>query len=400
MISVDQALDLLAASVKPVCNTEILPIESALFRVLAAPVSSALDVPPADNSSMDGYAVTAADIVPGKPHAVSQRITAGQPPKPHAAGTASRIFTGAEIPRGADAIIIQENAQIVIGAGGKQETVTFNQSVSEGDNIRRRGQDVTAGAEILPSGTRLRPQEIGLLASCGIDKVSVYSPLKLALISTGDELVDLGNELKSGQIYNSNKYLIRAFCLQAGFEFIDLGTAKDNLADTKSMLAEAAELADVVMTTGGVSVGEEDHVKPAVESIGSLEMWKVAIKPGKPLAFGAINNTTFIGLPGNPSSVFTTFQILALPRLKRMQGLKAEVSDQSILLPALFDHKLVTRREYLRARRTHDGVEMFPNQSSGVLSSACWGDGFVIQKEGCHIEKGQPVPFLPYQNLF
>lgn len=394
MISVDQALEKLLENVRPICNIETIAIEDALLRVLAEPVISPVNVPPADNSSMDGYAVITSDIKTDTTYQIGQRIAAGHQPKPHIAGTATRIFTGAEIPNGADAVIIQENAQCT------DNSVTFTTSASKDDNIRKKGQDVLLGSEILSPGIRLRPQEIGLIASCGIQKVSVYKPLKVALLSTGDELVAPGTDLLPGQIYNSNKYLIDAFCQQAGFELVDMGTARDDLETTKTLLQQAADEANLIITTGGVSVGEEDHVKAAVEAVGNLDLWKVAIKPGKPLAFGKIGHTDFIGLPGNPSSVFTTFLILALPRLKRMQGLSTNDLTPPQLQSALFERTTVSRREYLRARQVKDGVEIFPNQSSGVLSSACWGDGFVIHREQTSIEQGQQIEFVPYLNLF
>jgi len=394
VISVDQALKKLLENVRPICNIETIAIEDASLRVLAKPVISPVNVPPADNSSMDGYAVITSDIKTDTTYQIGQRIAAGHQPKPHIAGTATRIFTGAEIPNGADAVIIQENAQCT------DNSVTFTTSASKDDNIRKKGQDVLLGSEILSPGIRLRPQEIGLIASCGIQKVSVYKPLKVALLSTGDELVAPGTDLLPGQIYNSNKYLIDAFCQQAGFELVDMGTARDDLETTKTLLQQAADEANLIITTGGVSVGEEDHVKAAVEAVGNLDLWKVAIKPGKPLAFGKIGHTDFIGLPGNPSSVFTTFLILALPRLKRMQGLSTNDLTPPQLQSALFERTTVSRREYLRARQVKDGVEIFPNQSSGVLSSACWGDGFAIHREQTSIEQGQQIEFVPYLNLF
>ena len=396
MISVDQALEQLLAQVRPVCDTETVAVAQACGRVMAKPLVSPVNVPPADNSSMDGYAVYSQDIKANTAYPISQRITAGLAvTENHRPETAARIFTGAEMPNGADAVIIQENSQPVDG-----DKVAFTCTASLGDNIRRKGQDVARGSEILTAGTRLRPQEVGLIASCGIEEVAVYKPLKLALVSTGDELVNPGTELLPGKIYNSNRFLLDAFCQQAGFELIDMGTAKDNFAATKALLLKAAEQADLVITTGGVSVGEEDHVKAAVEDIGELSLWKVAIKPGKPLAFGKIGNTDFIGLPGNPSSVFTTFLVLALPRLKRMQGLQQEHEQSPERLPALFARPEVFRREYLRARKTKEGIEIFPNQSSGVLSSACWGDGFAIHREQTSIEKGQPIEFVPYLTLY
>ena len=396
MISVDQALKQLLAQVAPVCGIETVAVDRACGRVLAKPLVSPLNVPPADNSSMDGYAVYSQAIKANTAYPVSQRITAGPAvSKRHTPGTAARIFTGAEIPDGADAVIIQENSQPVDG-----DKIAFTCTASAGDNIRRKGQDVARGCEILAAGTRLRPQEAGLIASCGIEEVAVYKPLKLALVSSGDELVNPGTELLPGQIYNSNRFLLGACCQQAGFELIDLGTAKDNFAATKALLLKAAAQADLVITTGGVSVGEEDHVKAAVEDSGQLKLWKVAIKPGKPLAFGKIGNTDFIGLPGNPCSVFTTFLVLALPRLKRMQGLQQEPQQSLEHHPALFSRPAGSRREYLRARRTKAGIEIFPNQSSGVLSSACWGDGFAVCREQSGIEPGQPIEFVPYLTLY
>ena len=394
MISVDRALEKLVDAAQPVCGVEVVPLARALSRVLAGPITSPLNVPPADNSSMDGYAVRAGDIEIDKPCKISQRVTSGQVPNPHIAGTATRIFTGAEIPAGADAVIVQEHTEV---AGSK---VVFKTAPKEGDNIREKGQDVLLNSEILAAGRRLRAQEVGLIASCGIQQVSVYKRLRLALVSTGDELVDPGTDTKPGQIYNSNKYLITGLCQQAGMELVDMGTVKDNLEATKTRLMSAADEADLVLTTGGVSAGEEDHIRAAVQETGQINLWKVAIKPGKPLAFGKVGNTDFIGLPGNPSSVFTSFLILALPRLKLLQGWRPERPPATEKLRALFARGPASRREYLRGRRSGEAVEIFPNQSSGVLSSACWGDGLVIHQEHREIKPGQQVEFIPYLSLF
>lgn len=411
MISVDDALVKLLENAKPCCETEIVPIYKGLSRVLSEPVRSSVSVPPTDNSAMDGYAVIASSIKVNTNYQVSQRIPAGTAPSELTPGTVARIFTGAEIPANADGVIIQENA--VIQENG---SIRFIQGAEAGDNIRRKGQDVTEDSEILTRGSRLRPQEIGLLASCGVSEISVYKKLRVAVISTGDELVEVGEPLQSGQIYNSNRYLLAALIQESGFDYVDIGLIKDSLVETKTALIRAAELADVVITTGGVSVGEEDHVKAAVEEIGSLNLWKVAIKPGKPLAFGHLQKVAgaekretklesidFIGLPGNPSSVFATFLILALPRLQIRQGL-LHSNHLAESYPAKFDRAEVGRREFLRARRyVEDGktvVDIYPNQSSGVLSSACWGDGFAVQMENKSIVSGQLIEFIPYQNLF
>lgn len=394
MISVDKALELLLKNVAPVCDVEPIPLQQALSRVLASPIIAPTNVPPADNSAMDGYAVKAATISTGKAYPISQRIAAGSIAQPLAENTVARIFTGAEIPQGADAIIIQEDAQ------QQGDTVTFSQPATAMDNIRVQGQDLTQGSCILEPGIRLRPQELGLLASCGISEVAVYKKLRLAIISTGDELVDLGTELQPGQIYNSNRYLLNALCQQAGFDLVDISSLADDLEETKKGLISVASKADLIFTTGGVSVGDEDHVKAAVKATGHIDLWKIAIKPGKPLAFGKVGETDFIGLPGNPSSVFTTFLILALPRLKAMQGIVPDANRLIEKHQALFDRPTVTRREYLRARRTESGVNIFPNQSSGVLSSACWGDGFAVQYEGTEVRQGQDIEFIPYQRLY
>ena len=392
MIPVEQALELLQSQAKPVCEKELVAIAQALRRTLSSPVIAPINVPPADNSAMDGYAVRTADIALNTDYPISQRIPAGTAPDPLQENTVARIFTGANIPTGADAIIIQEDSI------SRNDRVQFTSLANTGENIRLCGQDVKKGSEILSAGTVLRPQEIGLLASCGIAEVEVYKKLRVAIISTGDELVEPGQPAEPNQIYNSNRFLLKSFCMACGFDAIDFDLVPDQLEQTISALEEAASQADVILTTGGVSVGEEDHIKPALEQLGKLDMWKVAIKPGKPIALGKVGDTDMIGLPGNPSSVFTTFLILALPRLRLLQGRpKAELTPE--ILTAGFSCAGGSRQEYLRARKTTRGAEIFPNQSSGVLSSACWGDGFVVQPQHVAIEQGQQVQFLDYQRL-
>ncbi|MFX4227653.1 MAG: gephyrin-like molybdotransferase Glp [Porticoccaceae bacterium] len=392
MIPVEQALEHILSGARPVCSTEQLKLDHALGRTLSSPIFTPVDVPPSDNSAMDGYAVFAADIELDASYPVSQRISAGMDSVPLKPGTVARIFTGANIPSGADAVIAQEDSL------DQGDQVQFTSLAKKGDHIRSRGQDMKKDSEILAAGKVLRPQEIGLIASCGIAEAEVYKKLKVAIVSTGDELVEPGQQTKPGQIYNSNSYLLKSFCTACGFEAISFMLVPDQLDRTVSALEKAASEADVIITTGGVSVGEEDHVRPAIAILGRLDMWKVTIKPGKPIALGKIGNTDLIGLPGNPASVFTTFLILALPRLRLLQG-RLQKDLQPEILSANFSRPAGSRQEYLRARKTAQGVEIFPNQSSGVLSSACWGDGFAVQPSQVEIRMGQPVEFLSYQSL-
>ena len=299
---------------RPVCEQEIIAIDQALGRTLSKPVIASINVPPADNSAMDGYAVRTTDIALNALYPVSQRIPAGTAPDPLQENSVARIFTGANMPPGADAVIIQEDSI------ARNDQVQFKSLAIAGENIRHCGQDVKEGSEILPAGKVLRPQEIGLIASCGIAEVDVYKKLRVAILSTGDELVEPGQQAKPNQIYNSNRFLLKSFCVACGFEAVYFDPVPDQLNLTVSALEKAASQADIILTTGGVSVGEEDYIKPALEQLGSLDIWKVAIKPGKPIALGRVGDTDLIGLPGNPSSVFTTFLILALPRLRLLQG--------------------------------------------------------------------------------
>ncbi len=390
MISVSAAIDQLIGAAKTASATEQLLVTESLGRVLAADITAVINVPPADNSAMDGYAFCYAEAQKNNFQLpLSQRIPAGAAPKPLKSSTVARIFTGAEIPAGADTVAMQENCTELDGA------VTIGGSVTRAANIRRRGQDIQAGQTILGAGTRLRAQEMGLLASIGIKSVEVFKPLKIAFFSTGDELVEPGEDLQAGQIYNSNRATLTGLIHSLGMIPIDLGTVADSLEATEAVLQKAAAKGDIILSAGGVSVGDEDYVKSAVERLGGLDFWKVAIKPGKPLAFGQVANTAFIGLPGNPASVFVTFMILARPFLLASQGLSV-VSPQSVKAIAEFAKPGEKRQVYLRAKLTETGVEIYPNQSSGVLSSACWGDVFVVQQSGQSIEVGDLVDVLPY----
>lgn len=396
MLTVATAIEKLVAEAQPVAmdrrraGLESVPVASALGRVLAADITATMDVPPAANSAMDGYAYCAADAVANKfILSLSQRIPAGKVPEPLAPETVARIFTGGEIPPGADTVAMQENCTDNEGA------VTLDKKAKAGANIRAQGQDIQAGQVILQAGTRLRAQEMGLLSSVGIAVVDVFKPLKVAIFSTGDELVEPGMPLHAGQIYNSNRATLIGLIESLGMIAVDFGVVPDRQEATEHVLRNAAMRGDVIISAGGVSVGEEDYVKKAVEKVGTMDFWKVAIKPGKPLAFGHVGTTPFIGLPGNPASVFVTFMILARPFLMASQGQLAS-SPRPLKAEAQFAKEGEKREVYLRGRMTDNGVEIFPNQSSGVLSSACWGDVFVVQKSGESIQVGDLVDVLPY----
>jgi len=400
LLSMDDALDHMLRAARPVTEVEHVLSSTALGRVLAESQVSAIAVPPLDNSAMDGYAVRAAELNAGGDTRlpVSQRIAAGSVGEALAVGTAARIFTGAPIPPGADAVVMQEHTT----AQGSE--VVIHKSVAAGTNVRRAGEDIAVGATVLAAGTRLAAQHLGLAASIGIARLPVYRRLRVATFFTGDELVAPGEPLGPGQIYNSNRYTLNGLLQALGCEVLDLGTVPDDLEATVGVLDEAARHADLVVTSGGMSVGEEDYVKAAVERRGKLDMWRIAVKPGKPLAFGQVGKAAFIGLPGNPVSVFVTFCLFARPFVLRMQG-AAEVAPLSYWIEADFDWlRPDPRREFLRARLNRDGsgktsATLFPHQGSGVLTSTVWGDGLVDVPPGSAIARGQWVRFLPFAEL-
>jgi len=389
---VEEALSRILATADTAVAVESCPLINALGRVLAEDLVSPLAVPGADNSAMDGYAVRASETG-GEPLPVSQRIPAGHPPEPLAPGSAARIFTGASVPPGADAVVMQE-ACVVDG-----DAITVDVPVKPGQHIRRRGQDIDAGDTILHAGRRLRPQDLGLASSVGLSSVDVYRPLRVAILSTGDELVEPGTgAIAPGQLYNSNRYTLAGLLRGLGLEVVDGGIIPDDPAATREALAGAAETADVVITSGGVSVGEEDHVKGAVEDLGALDLWKLAIKPGKPLAFGRVGDTPFLGLPGNPSSVFVTFCLVARPFLLKLQG-HEETAPLALHARAAFTvNRPGTRQEYLRAtvETTSDGVTVsaFSNQSSGVLSSVSRSNALAVIPPGVTVAEGDLVEVL------
>lgn len=395
MLTASQLLDALLERARAPRATETVATTDALGRVLAAPVASTLTVPPLDNSAMDGYAVRVADVpAAGARLPVSQRIQAGEVGAPLAAGTAARIFTGAPVPPGADAVLMQE----VCTADG--DAVVVGKRPVRGENIRRAGEDIRAGAEILATGTRLGPAEMGLAASVGLSELSVFRRLKVACFFTGDELVSPGAPLGPGQIYNSNRYTLAGLVKGMSCELIDLGIVPDTLEATETALARAAIEADVVVTSGGVSVGEADYVKAAVEKLGRVEMWKVAMKPGKPIVYGRVGEADFVGLPGNPVSAFATFSLFVRPFLLKRMGAARVLYRAFPARSASAWLKSGDRREFLRARLRDDGrVELFPNQSSGVLTSCAWADGFVDLEIGRTIQPGDWVRFIPFSEV-
>lgn len=387
LISVEDALNTLLQAATPTTQQETLGLIQANGRILAVDMVSPLNVPGFDNSAMDGYAFRLADATETPPRfPVSQRIPAGFKAEYLDEGTAARIFTGAQIPEGADVVVMQEQCELI--AGGR---VQINAPVTLGQNIRRAGEDIAENAVVLKAGTRLRPQELGLLASIGIAQVPVRVQPKVAVFFTGDEIVEPGKPLAAGQIYNSNRYMIVTLLQNLGCVVTDLGSVRDNLESTRHALRQAASGHDVVLTCGGVSVGEEDHVKAAVEAEGALNLWQIAIKPGKPLAFGRVGEAHFIGLPGNPVSSFVTFKILVEPFLKTLMG--DTHTTHPIPVTVGFDWpRADKRREFLRVRLEQiDGQTVampFKHQGSGVLTSCSFADGLLEVNPGETFSKG------------
>jgi molybdopterin molybdotransferase len=404
MLSAVEALAHLLKNASPVNEEETVPTQAALGRVLAKDIASQVDVPPLDNTSMDGYAVRSSEITQvGTVLRMAQRIPAGSVGQSLETGTIARIFTGAPIPQGADAVVMQEDCIVQ----DQNELVQINSVPNAGQWIRRRGEDLTAGKLALTAGSLLRPQQLGVAASAGYAQLPVKRKVRVAAFFTGDELSLPGEPLKPGGIYNSNRDTLLGVIRSLGCEATDYGIVPDRLEATRAALRTASANHDLIITSGGVSVGEEDHIKPAVNAEGRLDLWQIAIKPGKPLAFGAVRKqqqsdqeTWFIGLPGNPVSSFVTFLLFVRPFILKLQG-RSDISSPSYLMRADFDWLKPDRRnEFLRVKiNAQGGLDLFPNQSSGVLTSAAWGDGLLDCPAGQGFKKGDMVRYIPFSGL-
>lgn len=397
LIEYDEAIRLLLEQARPVEQTETVSLEKALGRVLAASVQSTVDVPPLDNSAMDGYAVRAEEIEPGKPMPVSQRIPAGTVGNELEPGTCARIFTGAPMPPGADSVIMQERAT------EHTDGIAFDATPPAGDNVRRAGTDIRSGSTILEPGAMLESQHLGLAASVGVTEMTVLRKLTVATFFTGDELVEPGKPLADGQIYNSNQYHLNALMRRFECDVVTLGIVEDSLEATRNTIREAAGKADLIITSGGVSVGEEDHVRIAIEELGSISMWRLKIKPGKPLVLGHVDETPIIGLPGNPVSSFVTCLLFVHPFLRKMQG-QGDVLPPGYPVKADFEWtRPGIRREFLRGKVRNENAEalaeIYPKQGSDVLSSTVWANGLVVIPEETTIARGDTVQFIPFKEL-
>ena len=396
---VDEAIRHLLDQAPPPPPVQRVALDQALARVLAVDVLCPMNLPAWDNSAMDGYALRAEDLpIAGGCLVLAGRIAAGDGPgEPLPAGRAVRIFTGAPLPPGADTVVPQESCRV------EGERVWLP-SVNRGDHVRKEGEELRRGDRLLGAGTRLRAQELGLLAGAGIDRVEVFRPLQVGLLSSGDELREPGEPLAPGQIYNSNRHSLAALLRGWGLEVHDFGVMPDQLLASRQALRLAAAECDVLITSGGVSVGEEDHLKHAIEALGSIDLWRLAIQPGKPLAFGDVEGKPWIGLPGNPSAALITALIVVRPFLFRAQGMR-DVLPTPLQVPAGFDWlKRNRRRQYLRARLVagvngHLCVELHPQQSSAMLTAACWADGLAVVERDAQVHKHDPVMYLPFASL-
>jgi molybdopterin molybdotransferase len=380
------------AEAAPILETETVALADAQGRVLADDLISTLDLPPWPNSAMDGYALRVADWT-GEPLPVSQRIFAGQAPLPLQPGTCARIFTGAPVPEGADCVEMQENAEVQA-----DERVRFLEALSVDLNIRPKGQETTVGDKVLDAGTVMTPVELGLAATLGLGHLQVRRRARVAVLSTGDELIEPGQALGPGQIYNSNRVLLCSWLKRLGCEVVDAGILPDNLEQTRAALGALGDV-DLILSTGGVSVGEADFLGHALREEGEIALWKLAIKPGKPLTFGHYRGVPVIGLPGNPASTLVTFALLARPYLLRRLGVQ-QVTPLKFKVPAGFVWpKPGNRREYLRGRLEQGRLIAYRNQSSGVLRSAAWADGLIEVIEGTTVAEGDLLDFIPLSEV-
>lgn len=400
MITYNEALQRLLSAAKPNQRTETIPALYAEGRILAESVRSALEVPPWDNSQMDGYCLKAEDVAKATPQEpvrlrVSQRIAAGSVGTKLQEKTCARIFTGAPIPAGADCVVPQEEVE------RERDEVIFTKALAKGAWVRLKAGDVAQGDIVAKKGEKLTPAVLGLIASVGTPYVTVFKPLRVAIFFSGSELAMPGESLSAGGIYNSNRYTIRALLKGLGCEVYDLGTVPDSFEKTQQAFEKASTNADLIITTGGMSVGEEDHIKPAVESLGKIDMWRVCLKPGKPVAFGAVHDVPFIGLPGNPVSCFVTFLMLARAFILRLQGMDnvrvmplSVRADFSRLTPG-------TRQEFVRVQRNErGGLDLYPKQNSQILTSCAWADGLADIPAGKIVKEGDMISYYPFRDLF
>ncbi|WP_316860177.1 gephyrin-like molybdotransferase Glp [uncultured Cohaesibacter sp.] len=401
LMEVEDALSKILAGLSALDRTETVDLMAGRGRVLARDVVATTNAPPEDNSAMDGYAVRCDSLMSDASRLslpVLQRIAAGDVGVPMEPNSAARIFTGAAVPAGAQSVVIQEKCE------EKDGVVTFKTPVKPGDNIRRIGEDISVGDVAVRAGTRLAPSHLAMAASIGVGTLTVFKPVKVAILSTGDELTDPGQPLGQGKIYNSNRYALNGLLEQLGCEVVDMGWAEDDLETIKQKLEKSADAADLILTTGGVSVGEEDHVKAAIEALGDLEIWSLNIKPGKPVAYGHVKNTIFVGLPGNPVSTYVTFLLIAGPVIRKLQG-QAETVKPVWCLPAGFERsKPGKRREYIRVKAVvgEDGkmeLHSFSRQGSAIMNSVCWADGLAKIPEDTLVNKGDMLDFLPFDQL-
>ncbi len=398
MLDFDDARAKLLGAARAPSRTESLPLLHASGLILARPVISPINVPGFDNSAMDGYALAIEDFS-ALPHSypVTQRIAAGQTGTVLGSGTAARIFTGAPVPPGSHAVVPQEHTELEDGR------IRVTHPITAGQHIRLKGEDIAADSAVLAPGLRLGPQHLALAASVGVDRLEVFHRVHVGVLFTGDELTEPGNPLAPGAIYNSNRYAIVALLHRMGCVVADYGIVRDSASATREALARAAAENDVIITCGGVSVGEEDHVKAAVQSLGQLDLWQISMKPGKPLAYGRVGDADFIGLPGNPVSAFVTFLLLARPFLQRRMGMP-DAGLFAIDAVAGFDvPRPDRRREFMRVRfdpaSTPPTLQLWPNQSSGVMSSMAWADGLVDVPASTTIRAGDTVRYIPLSAL-
>ena len=402
LMSADDALSFLIDSASVTAKTEAVSLDDSLGRILASDIHSTINVPGFDNSAMDGYTIALNNSQVAQENLsfkVVDRIAAGSTGKDLNSGSAARIFTGAPIPKGANTVVMQEECKL----SEDKSQITVARAINLNENIRPTGNDILKGNVILSSGNQIKPQDISLAASVGVGELVVFKKIKVGVFFTGDELVEPGNPLSPGKIYNSNRYALVALLKQVGCEVINLGNIEDKLDATCDALEALESKCDLIMTTGGVSVGEEDHVKPAVEKLGELNLWKIRMKPGKPLAYGKVKQTPFIGLPGNPVSSFVTFCIFSLPFIKKMQG-NSNYESKILKVKTNFDCKRAKpRREYARVRIDHSTetplANLFPKQGSDVMSSVVWADGIIEIPENTTFETGTILNYYSMSEL-